>query len=364
MQILTRYLFRLLLQNVLLSLLVFTLLFLVIDFFERIDNLIAEDAGFSHMLSYFLLKVPQMVATMLPVAILVATLFTVGSLGKNSEITAMRASGIRMSYVLRPFVITGLALSIITLLLNETIVPSSMRRAKEIYNIDIRKKDVKGGYSQSDIWWRSGERYYSVGSFDSRTSSLHRVTVLEFDQKHRLQKRIVADSAQWVGPGLGWTMHGVTEYAFAEESSTPNVRPFKSLPLAINEAPMDFYEMNSDPETMSFRQFRRFIRKQQRHGLSITSYLPDLHHKIAFPFLSLILPFAALPFALTSARSGSLAIGFVAGLVLAFTYYAMHSMSLSLGRADILPPLAAAWSANLILICVGFVLNLGTEAPR
>lgn len=364
MKILTKYLFKLQLQNLILSLLVFTLLFLVIDFFERIDNLIADEAAFGTMLSYFFLKIPQMATTMLPVSILVATLFTIGALGKNSEITAMRASGVKITTILKPFVITGLVLSLLTLALNETLVPYTMRRVKEIYNIDIRKKDLKGGYSQSDVWWRSGNSYYSVGTFDSRTSSLHNLTVLDFDTQHNLLRRTSAESARWVGAGLGWTMRGVTQYEFQRDSTTPGVRHFKSLPLTISEAPSDFYEMSSDPETMSYREFRRFIRKQQRHGLATNAYLPDLNHKLAFPFLSLILPFAALPFALTSARSGSLAVGFVAGLIVAFSYYAIHSMSLSLGRAEILPPLLAAWSANIILFCVGFVLNLGAESPR
>ena len=94
MKILTRYILSLTLKNLLLSLMVFTLLFLVIDFFEHFDNIVGEGASVISTAQYFLFKIPLTVSLMLPVAMLLATMLTLGLLSKNSEITAMRAAGL------------------------------------------------------------------------------------------------------------------------------------------------------------------------------------------------------------------------------------------------------------------------------
>ena len=361
MKILHRYILAQLLRNLALSLLVFTSLFLIFDFFERIDNIVAEDASFLTGLKYFLYKIPLTVSLMLPVAMLVSTMLTIGLLSRHSEITAMRASGAPVLWLARPVFLTGLAVSLGALILNETLVPYATRRVKEIYNIDIRQKDKRGGYSQNDLWWREGNRFYSVDMFDSRTNTLHELTEFEITDRFEIGRRTDAERAVWVDAGLGWNMKQVTELRFTADR--PEVTRYQALPLPISEEPEEFYEFKTDPQTMSFRQLRRFIREQARNGISITGYIAELHGKIAFPFISFVVTLIALPFALKPARSGSLAVSFLAGLIIGFTYYAVDSFSIAMGRAELWPPVLAAWMANLLMGFVGFVLNLGAEAP-
>jgi len=318
MKILHRYILVQLVRNLVLSLVGFTLLFLIFDFFDRIDNIVAENASVWTSVQYFLFKVPLTVTLMLPVAML-------------------------------------------ALILNETLVPYATRRVKEIYNIDIRQKDKRGGYSQNDLWWREGNRFYSVDMFDSRTNTLHELTEFEITERFEIGRRTDAERAVWVDAGLGWNMKQVTELRFTADR--PEVTRYQALPLPIGEEPEEFYEFKTDPQTMSFRQLRRFIREQARNGISITGYIAELHGKIAFPFISFVVTLIALPFALKPARSGSLAVSFLAGLIIGFTYYAVDSFSIAMGRAELWPPVLAAWMANLLMGFVGFVLNLGAEAP-
>ena len=95
----------------------------------------------------------------------------------------------------------------------------------------------------------------------------------------------------------------------------------------------------------------------------MTSYMADLYAKISFPFINLVLVLVVLPFALLPARSGSMAPSCLAGLTIGFAYFAVHSFSLALGRAELWPPLLAAWMANLVMAIAGLILNLGTESP-
>jgi lipopolysaccharide export system permease protein len=369
MTLLHRYIFSTLLRNFVLSASGFTFLFLIIDVFDRIDNILPEDAPFGLILEYFLLKVPFMLSTMMPVAMMVSVMLTFGVLSKNSELTAMRAAGLKILWISKPAFIFAAVMGFVTLLFNETLVPYCTRRVKEIYNIDIQQKDKKGGYSQADFWWRNGSDFYSASIFDSRDNTLHDFAWLTLDRTFQINKRFDAASVAWLGGDLGWSMAKVTEYNIlyaADTKSRPEVNVvgrYRQLPLAIRDSPQEFYDVKTDPDTMSFRQLRRFMRRQAANGVPISGYYADLQQKFSFPFVVLIVVAVVLPFSLKSARSGSLAMGFVAALVVAFSYYAVHSFSLAMGRAELWPPLLAAWMANILMGIVGAILLWGAESP-
>ncbi len=362
MKILHRYILTLLIKNFLIGLSTFVFLFLVVDFIDRIDNVLHESASAWLIIQYFVCKIPLMATLMLPVALIFSTLFTFGLLSKSSEITAMRASGATMAWLARPLMCFGALLSVCSLLLSEIVVPFSERRQKELYNIDIRKKDKKGGYSQSDFWWRQGDHFYSFDLFDSRSNTLHNFTQLDINQEWRVIRRTDAEQAKWVDPTLGWTMRNVRQHHF--ETDPVREENFRELPLPIREVPSDFYDVRNDPTTMSFSELRKFIKRLKRNGISTTQYQPDLYSKMAAPLVIFITGMIVLPFSLLPARSGSMAKSSLAAISIAFLYYAVDSFSISMGRAELLPPLLAAWSANIVMGIVATVLNLGTEAPR
>lgn len=363
MKILHRYIFFILIKNLGLCLTALTVLFLVIDFFDRIDNIVAESPDAGIVLQYFFYKIPVMVGQTLPISMLAATMLTIGMLAKNSEITAMRASGATVLWIARPLVFAGILVSLASMLLNESIIPNSNRRMREIYNIDIMKKDKTGRYSQTDFWWRSGNEFFSVGQFDSRTNTLLEATRLEIDGNLSVTKRTDAEKIEWVDPYLGWSMRNVHEYRFDPQSNIPETLKAKVIPLPIKETPKDFYAAETDPLSMGFFELREFIEKQRRNGLPVSSYLADLNNKISFPFISLIMGITVLPFSLKPARSGSMAGSIMAGLIIGFTYYAVHSFSIAMGRAEIWPPVLAAWMSSIIMGFVALIFNLGAESP-
>jgi lipopolysaccharide export system permease protein len=340
----------------------FVFLFLMVDFLDRIDNILADKASVWTVIQYFAFKVPLIVNLMLPVALIFATLFTFGILSKSSEITAMRASGLTLFWLARPLVLFGLGLSCFSLCLNEFVVPVAERRQKEVYNIEIRQKDAKGGYNQADFWWRRGAHFYAINLFNSKTKSMQDLSDFEINQDWQIIRRTDARSVRWLTAGLGWNMRDVNRYHF--DGDAVRVERFPDLPLPIPESPRDFYEFNDEPSTMSFSELQSFIQKQRNNGISTTQYLPDLYGKLAFPLVIFITGVLVLPFTLLPARSGSMAVSSLLAIFVAFAYYAVDSFSIAMGRAELLPPLLAAWSANIVMGLVAFILNAGSEAPR
>lgn len=362
MSILHRYILRLLVKNFFVGLGAFTFLFLLFDFFDRIDNVMGEDASLALTATYFLYKIPMMANLMLPVGLMLSTLFTYGILSKNSEITAMRASGAAVQWLARPLIAFGLVVSVFSLILGEFVVPITERRQRELYNIDIKKRDQRGEFTQTDFWWRDGDRFYSANIFDSRTRSLLKFSEIDIGSNWKVIRRVDADQVRWIDPVIGWTMQNVTTHRFDGTQTPPSYAP--SLPLPISNQPSDFYEFRNEPETMSFFELRRFITQQAVNGVATGQYKADLYSKLASPFVIVITSLIVLPFALRPARTGSMAASSLAAIFIAFSYYAVDSFSVAMGRAEILPPLMAAWGANILMAGVALVLNLGAEAPH
>ncbi|RIL00264.1 MAG: hypothetical protein DCC75_13960 [Proteobacteria bacterium] len=228
---------------------------------------------------------------------------------------------------------------------------------------DLRGKDKKGGYSQSEFWWRAGNDFYSAGVFDSRSKSLHELSNFQVSSDFKVLKRLDAEQVSWLDSLLGWNMSKVRQFVFQENKQDFEVKQFRGLPLPIPEKPQDFYEVRTDPDTMNFSQLRRFIKRQLRSGIDVAGYMADLYEKLAFPVFNLIVALVVLPFALKPARTRGMAGSVMAALVIGFSYYAVHSFSLALGRAELMPALLSAWLANLLMGFVAMVLMLGAEAP-
>lgn len=362
--IIDRYLLRQMAAFFLVALGIFTTLFLVFEFFDRIDNIIAERPNVGIVLRYFLLKIPQAATLMIPIAILVSTLMTIGLLSRNGELTAIRASGTPITRISAPIFVAGLVLSFACLCLSEFVVPYTSRRVREIYNIDIKRKDESGAYSQSDFWWRSGENFYSVGTFDSRTSTLSGFSAFTVSDSMQVQRRVNSQTVHYLDPLLGWSLQAVTDYRFPGDMASPQIAHFGSFPFPTPKQPTDFYYYETDPATMSFTTLRHFIEEQQANGLSVGSYYADLYAKFSFPFICLVMPIIVLPFSLKPARSGSMATSIVAALCIGFSYYVVHSFAIALGRAEIVPPLLAAWIANGLMGTIGMLLLNGSEQPH
>ena len=354
------YILKDMLRYLLLSSATLTTIFVTFDFFDRIDVILRNDPSLSDVLLYFIFKVPVFANLSLPIAVVISVLLTIGLLSKNSELTAMRAAGLKVMWLCRPVVISAFLLSLFAILISETVVPYSARRSREIYNIDIQKKNLSGVFSQENIWWRDGGIFYSSNMFDSRDNRLLMFSQFSLDDKFRIRKRLEAKEAQWLGPELNWAMRSVSSYRIDDQDQIL-AQKFKSLPLPIVSQPEEFYRVEKDPASMTRAQLKNFIDKQRSNGLPADEYLADFHSKLSSPFVIFVCTLIAIPLALRPARTGSMAASFISGLSLSFSYYAVMSLSLAFGRAGFWPPMLSAWMANIILLSMALILILALE---
>ncbi len=353
MRIHDRYILSGFWRNVLLGLIAFGAIYLTVDINEKVDTFIDNNATILQVASYYLFELPWIIVLVTPVAALLSTIFTLGKLSRDNELTAFISSGISLVRVATPLFWSAFLITLFSIAFNDFVVPASKRQAERIWQVEIEKKKKRSSFRYKTDMHYQGEnnRTYYAERYDISMSMMVNVIVQEYDGP-TLITRIDARKALWDGSQWIFVDGAIRQFKDSGEIITSfRRREFPELP----EKPDDFAKEDIEPEEMRFSELRDYIDKVRRGGGSIDKYRVDLYFKFSFPFTNLI--FAFIGAALSSAkRKPSMATGFGLTLLISFSYYGILRIGQSLGHSGVLEPFIAAWLGNIIFLAVGVIL--------
>jgi len=357
------YLMREVLVPLVYSLSAFILLYVVYDLSIQFSVFFDHGVKLSILLQYYLASIPFIFVNAAPVAVLMASLYCLGHLGKNNEITALQANGVGLFRISLPFVVIGLLMSFLVLTINENVVPKSVQTSESIRQEEIKQKKDKIDKAWSEFAFRSPYSGRSwVGAYDPEKKVLTDAVLREFRTDGSLETKYSAESVRWV-EDTWWLFNG-SMALFDLESKQIGTEAFvkKQLRPLLNayETPEDFENSRKETSLMNITQLKQHLKMHNPSEAIYHSEKVDLHYKIAFPFISLIVIFLGVPLGLLQAGkrgSGALA-GFGISLGLCLGYYAFTMLSLALGKSGWLPPLLAAWFPNIVFSGAGIAMAI------
>ncbi len=360
MTILTRYILSEFFKTLFLALIAMVALFVVINFFEKIDEFFSHSASVFLCFGYYFYKLPLIAFHMAPVAFLLSTVITISSFSKSNEIIAMKSSGLSLMRLTGPILSASLVFSLITIVANEWVIPFTTRKANYIFHVEIKKDRPKGVFRRDKIWYRSNDgAIWQIGLFNVRKQELRNISIFKYEGGENLRERVDAARAVWKKGN--WIFHHGSIRTF-DKSGISTSEEFKRRKIFYPIVPDDLVKIKKKKEEMSLRDLYAYAQKVKREGMDNSKSMVDLHHKIAYPFISLITALIAIPFSLKSARSGGVILSVGLSIILGFSYYFIFSMGISLGYGGTLPPFLAAWGPNLILIAMGLYLILTIDS--
>jgi lipopolysaccharide export system permease protein len=335
------------------ALLTFTAIYFIVDFFERFDMFIKHEAEAGVIVKYFLFKAPFVIYQIVPVAVLLSTLLTIGILSKNNEITAMKSGGISIYKISVPLVMIALIITALSFANSEYVTPYTNMRVTNIKN-SVKKKTQRSFFKHDKIWYAGKGLVYNIDYFDSKANCLYGITIFNFDDEFNLTKRI--DAKTGVYRDGAWVLSGVLIRGFSLNNKNieiTRVEEHTEKEVHIPETPKSLKEVRKKAEEMNYNELKRFIAKIKSEGHESPEYEVDLQAKLAMPFISVIMTIIGIPFALRKERSGSIAVGVGASIVIGFFYWITLSFAISLGHAGVLPPIIAAWVSLFIFLLIG-----------
>jgi LPS export ABC transporter permease LptG len=330
-------------------------LFVMVDLLQTLDRYLRVKPSLIYILEHFVFRLPAALYDGLPVVMLVATVFLFLTLNRFHELTAMKAAGISLYRISTPILLLGLSVAVSALLFQELFLPRLRELGEEVDRVKIRGELPRPLQSRERMWLRSSDtRFFRIELMSPQTSDLFGVTVLEVDTSFRLRDRFDARQAHWTPDG--WE---ISDGAYREPRPDGSVdtTPFTLTSIDLSEDIGDFTKFQKRGEDMSYWELREYITKLQAAGFQVKGYLVDLYSKLSFPLVNLVMVLVGIPFSLQSPRNGRV---FGVGLAIAIMagYLVVHYVALSFARADLLPPLIAAWAANVIFFGIGTSLFL------
>jgi lipopolysaccharide export system permease protein len=221
--------------------------------------------------------------------------------------------------------------------------------------VKIRGQLPRHLQSRTRLWLRSSDsRFYRVELVNPATSDLYGVTVFEIDRAFRLVSRLDARQARWSPQGWEFVDGAVREI---DETGRITTLPFVRTALDLEESIQDFTDIQKSPSSMSYRELTEYVARLEAAGFQVRKYLVDMYAKLSAPLENLIVILVAIPFALQAPRGGRL-YGIGLAIAIMAAYLVVDRSARALGQADLLPPLLAAWTANMIFLGLGTSLFL------
>ncbi len=364
-RILDEYVVREFLSTFFLVLAGFVLLMLVFTFFELIGDILRNHIGLFMVGDYLVNLAPSMLYLTTPLAVLIAVLVTFGVLNRNSEIIAMKATGISLYRLVVPILIIAAIISSCLFLFDQFYLPQANRRQEALHNI-IKGKPPQTFLRPEQNWIfgqpRPGEpgRIFYYKFFDPDRNEFANLSIFEFDRStFALSRRIFAARAVWNPSTNSWTFLNGWERDFKGADITA-FRTFQQTSFSeIHEDPGYFKKESLQAQEMSFGQLDRYIRDLGQSGFDTMRLRIELWRKLAYPFATVIMAVLAIPFALSMGRRGSLT-GIAVAVGVALAYWVVDGLFGAMGTVNYLPAILAAWSADLLFALLGSYLLLTT----
>jgi len=140
MTIVDKYLAREILKCLVVVLAVVVSLFVIAEFFNKADNFMEAGLPISRLIRYLQLKLPQIIAQITPIGLLLSVLIAFGLMNKNNEIIALKSGGVSVYYLLRPVLTIAVFLAILLFSLSEIVVPITISKANKIWLMEVKNK--------------------------------------------------------------------------------------------------------------------------------------------------------------------------------------------------------------------------------
>lgn len=339
----------------------FVALFVLADLIEKIDNFIDHKATVGAVLRLYFFKVPEIVRLTLPVDVLLATLFTLGVMGRNNEIVALLGSGVSMIRVARPIIVLAAGCVVLSAVLAEKLVPDANARVARIKRVEIDHQPPVDTPVRTNFHYRGANGYYYyIQILDTRNQRMNGVVVHQ-TRDGRVVQRLDAETAEWVQDH--WEFRNGYLRTFAAEAAAAaagtggvlqtrppgeTAEPFFSTRLPdLVEAPEDLARLEPDPDAMNYPALRRYVERVRNSGGNPDDYVVDMYTKVSYPWTSLVLALLGIGVS-AHKKKASLASGFGLTLVICFSYLGLTQISAALGKNERLPAFVAAWIGNAL----------------
>ncbi|MEO0795615.1 MAG: LptF/LptG family permease [Verrucomicrobiota bacterium] len=362
MRLLDRYVFAEWLKAFALAVLAMLGVLILEDIQDDLEDYLNWGAGAMEVLEYYAFLIPSFLPLIIPIGLLISILFTLGNLHRNSEITAMRASGLHLFTITRSLWLVGGLLALLLLGLNASIVPYSVEQSRLIrsnwrmnYESEIFGPRMVGIVPLMSFDNQHDRRLWFMNKFSEYSYDGFGVTVYERDDRGQEVRRIMGEEAYFDDVDSHWVFVNGRELRFDSDSGeTYYSHGFENRSYPeLTEDPWLMQALNAEPEDLSFDEIQRLLTMTSSDHPRRLTYQVREQRILSQPLSCLVMVGIAVPFAVAGVRVNPV-VGVAKSLGFFVFFFALEEVCRVLGAQAVIPLSVAVWvpfGFMLILSC-------------
>ncbi len=319
------------------------------------DILAFPGNGDTQVWQYVSLRAPQIVSRFLPFSVLLGTILTLITMNQNSEIVALKGSGLSAHQVLAPLLVASLGVAVISFVFNDRVVARATATLNQWQKVNYGKLPIDRG-DRANVWVRDGDDLIEVAQIRGRGDATRLGGITLYDRTGgNLVAILRADHGRRVANG--WEVSPATRF----DVKSGNVRPLGAVVIAKDVRPDQFTLASVDADGLSFGALKAAIADLSDAGRPTKALEGSLWHKLSGPLSSVLMPLLGAVAAFGIARSGKLFVRAVIGMGLGFAFFVADNFALAMGNLGAYPPFLAAWAPFLLFFFIGEAVLIRSE---
>ena len=367
MRLLDRYLLRELMTPLAFCLGGFLIFWISFDLFDKLNTLQEHKLHGGEVVAYELLRTPELLTVVAPVALLLASLYALTQHARYHELTAIRAAGVSLWRLAAPYLALGLLASAGLFLMNELVAPRGTELAEQILNrYTAGWAKTVNPFEKVFFITRNGQKW--AVDFNEQTRQLRDVNI---DWQKKDGSRLVFFAKVGTYRENTWTFIDVQEKFFEPGSMFP-ANQVKTNALAMPEFVESPEQISSDLD-ISRQSTKAHVEQTQIPLSRLLNFLrqhpelprrdrqwrwvnTQLHGRLAAPWTCLVVVLVAIPFGAAGGRR-NVFVGVAGSIFICFVYFVLLQVGLALGTGGQLPPWMGAWLPNIFFSSVAVGLT-------
>ncbi|MEY2585870.1 MAG: lipopolysaccharide export system permease protein [Verrucomicrobiota bacterium] len=369
MRRLDRYVVRYFLQAYFYCIAGFVSIWFIFDISDNISTFLDQRISRLLILKYYFTQVPQILVVLLPVALLLALLFSLGRLSRSNEIVSMLTAGVSLPRILAPLLALGLLTTAASTALNYSLAPHGEYARKRLLEDPSSRRQVFGLTAQI-FRNRTDNRTWFIQQFFPGENKFNTVHIVQQDANDNIVAAYICTRVFYHPENHSWELSQAKIVYYDPAGNITDTVPYvESLVIPDwSETPYRLSSANLRAEHLSVPELRDYLQFNSDFPTTLLApFATHLQYRIALPWTCAVVALIAASLGVGYSRRGILS-SVAAAIVLVFSMNFVMHLFLALGEGARIPTWAAAWTPNLIFAVIGLVLlyyrATNREPPR
>lgn len=347
--ILIRYINREFFIGILMIMFGLICLFAFFDFIQEIGDLGKGSYGILQAILFVILSIPGHIYEVIPLAVLIGSMYSIGQLSYNYEFNVMRASGYSIKKIAVSLMYTGLFFSFFTIIVGDFIAPHSEKSAQQI-KLGNSNSSVSQEFG-SGFWIKDGDNFVNIENV-LPDSSLEQINIYEFDNKFNL--RTIVNAKNGFFKQGEWKLSDIQQTIINKNSIEINNITSGSWKSLMRPEMMNALIIS--PQKMSTINLFKFINYLKQNNQKSTKYEVALWEKLIHPLMPLVMLIFAIPFGFLQERSGGKFFKMFIGIIIGIAYQILNTLIRHLSLLNDWQPFVSSLIPTLIFLFIGIYM--------